>query len=150
MEPTAEPQAGPEAHGAGAQPGVSPGLHPLRIFRLLRLAGGALLDHLFAFAELARLEWQEERARLQEMIFATIIAIVCLMFGLLYATVFVMVAVWDTPYRLHVAGALALLFGGVSFLTWRRVKQMAEGSETRFSLLSAEVAETLALLRKHL
>jgi uncharacterized membrane protein YqjE len=83
-------------------------------------------------------ELQEEREHLQQSLLLAATALFCLAFGVLLVTLFVVVAFWDTNYRLVVLGAFALLYliaGGVIGAVTRRKQK------TRPKLLSATLGE---------
>jgi uncharacterized membrane protein YqjE len=96
--------------------------------------------------ELFSTEWQEERERLEEIVLLAAAAVLCLTFGVLLVTLFVVVAFWDTNYRLLVLGGFALLYliaGIVVGLITRRK------SRNRPKLFSATLGE-LAKDYRHL
>ena len=60
--------------------------------------------------DLFSVELQEERERIQQILVLAVAALVCLVFGVLLVTLFVVVVFWDTEYRLVVLGGFALLY----------------------------------------
>jgi len=88
--------------------------------------------------ELFTTELQEEREHLQQTLLLAASSLFCLAFGVLLVTLFIVVAFWDTNYRLWVLGAFALLYlaaGAVMGAITRR-KQKA-----RPKLLAATLGE---------
>jgi len=55
-------------------------------------------------------ELQEERERVEQIFVLAAASALCLAFGLLLVTLLVVVAFWETPYRLAVLGGFALLY----------------------------------------
>ncbi|MFO1499601.1 MAG: phage holin family protein [Verrucomicrobiota bacterium] len=76
--------------------------------------------------ELLTTELEEERERVQQAFLLATVAVLCLTCGALLATLFVVVAFWETPYRLAVLGGFALLYfvagGIVAMLTRRQLR----------------------------
>jgi uncharacterized membrane protein YqjE len=73
--------------------------------------------------ELFSTEWQEEHQRLEQILILAAATVLCLTFGLLLVTLFVVVAFWETNYRLAVLGAFAVLYlvaGGIAGWVMRR------------------------------
>jgi uncharacterized membrane protein YqjE len=83
-------------------------------------------------------ELQEERERLQQILFLAVTAVLCLTFGALLVTLLIVAAFWETNYRLVVLGGLALLYlvAGVVVGLITRHK-----SRNRPKLLSATISE---------
>ena len=96
--------------------------------------------------ELFSIECQEERERLEQIVILPATTLLCLTFGILLVTLFVVVAFWDTNYRLAVLGGFAVFYlavGTVVGLITRRK------SRTRPKLFSATLEE-LAKDYRHL
>ena len=88
--------------------------------------------------ELFSVECEEERERVEQLVILGATALVCLAFGVLLVTLFVVVAFWETNYRLAVLGGFAVLYlaaGTVVGLITRRK------SRTRPKLFSATLGE---------
>jgi uncharacterized membrane protein YqjE len=96
--------------------------------------------------ELFSLECEEERERLEQIVILAATTLLCLTFGVLLVTLFVVVAFWETNYRLAVLGGFAVFYlaaGTVVGLITRRK------SRTRPKLFSATIGE-LAKDYRHL
>lgn len=87
--------------------------------------------------ELLSTELEEERVRLSSLLLWALIALFCAGSGIVLATVFFVVLLWDTS-RLMALGVPALLFLLGAALSWRMVLVKAR-SKTR--LFSASLAE---------
>jgi uncharacterized membrane protein YqjE len=83
-------------------------------------------------------ELQEERQRLQEIALLAAASLMCLGFGALLVTFFIVAAFWETRYRLLVLGLLAVgyLAAGVIVGAITRRK-----SQTKPKMLSATIEE---------
>lgn len=111
---------------------------PLRLFDSAKRYLATWVDLFRTRLDLFTTELQEEREHLQQSLLLAATALFCLAFGILLVTLFVVVAFWDTNYRLVVLGAFALLYlvtGAVVAAITRR-KQKA-----RPKLLSATLGE---------
>ena len=60
-------------------------MNPLDAIRVLRPAGGVLLDQAILHGELARVEWAQEKERLLKMLASTLVGYMCLLCTLLFA-----------------------------------------------------------------
>jgi len=78
----------------------------------------SIVDHLHSRLALLSTEFAEEKLRLTTLLYSAITALFFLFMTLTLALLFVIAAYWDTPYRLHAIGGLALLFligAGIAF-----------------------------------
>lgn len=98
----------------------SPGL----LASLQRLMA-ALLEILQTRVEIVATEFEEERARLQELVVFGILMLFFVGIGLTLLTLFVVMLYWDT-HRLAVLGWVALLYlglgGAAGIVLYRRIK----------------------------
>ncbi|HUV98838.1 MAG TPA: phage holin family protein [Gallionella sp.] len=90
--------------------------------------------------ELLANELQEERLRLTQMFFLTLLALFCFGMALLLFTVFVTVLFWD-DHRLAVLGGLCVLFFLSGTLMAVRLRSKAQSKPKLFSATLAELAE---------
>lgn len=123
---------------------------PLDMVRLLQSAGGALLVQALLHGQLARIEWQEEKARLLRLLVATVLGFACLLCLLLFAGGLVAAAAWDTAWRLPALAAITVLFGAALAVAWRRMLAVAALGDRAFAGLREELAADAALLRSKL
>ena len=123
---------------------------PLDVVRLLRSAGGALLVQALLHGQLARIEWQEEKQRLLQMLAITLLGFACLLCVLLFAGGLVLATAWDTAWRLPALAGLVLLYTGATALAWRHFRKLAALGDRAFAGLRAELAADAALLRSNL
>jgi uncharacterized membrane protein YqjE len=122
----------------------------LGAIRILRSAGGALLDQLALHAQLAQVEWGEEKTRLLKMLVGAALGFACILCVMLFLGALVMALCWETAYRLPAAAALAALYGLGAGLAWRRLAVLSRHSSESFAASRAELAADLALLRSRL
>lgn len=120
------------------------------MLRIVRTAGGALLVQAALHAELLRVEWAEEKGRLQKMVMAVLLGFACL-FGLMMALGALLLSVcWDTPYRVPAVVTLIALYGLGLALAWRWLQSQSSLSEQSFRATRTELAADVELLRSQL
>lgn len=115
------------------EPQEAPGL-ATQIRKLMRTGLGALQNR----GELLSVEWQEERARMLEVVVWTV---VCLFFGILgvgLLTVFV-IFLFPENLRIYAIAGFALLYLAAAILVWTNLKKL---------LLHEPFAESVAQVRK--
>lgn len=113
----------------------------------------ALLQYARARLDLLQHEWRQEQTRvLGQLARAAIFALGALI-TLQLICAFVLIAFWDTPWRLAAAGVLVLLFGGVTWIAWRGMQRKGDDDRPAFGNTLAEfdkdreIFERLAELR---
>jgi uncharacterized membrane protein YqjE len=122
-------------------------LGPLDAVRILHAAGGALFAQALLHAELAGVEWQEEKHRLLRMLAIALLGFACLLCTLLFAGGLAIAATWDTAYRVPTLAALVILFGCCTGAAWQRFQaQLALGSQS-FAASRQEFAADTAVLK---
>lgn len=120
---------------------------PQRAVRVLQSAGGALLVQAVLHGQLAAIEWEEEKHRLQRMLALTLAGFACLLCTLLFAGALALSASWETGYRIHVLALLILLFGFGTAAAWQRYGLRASAGDHTFSASREELAADIALLK---
>ncbi len=103
----------------------------------LRRMASTLIDLLHTRIELATTEIEEEGARMAGLVLLAAIGFYCLTIGLIFAGMFLIIALWEN-YRLWAAGGLTLFFVGTGTIIWLVFRQRLR---TRPRFLSATVAE---------
>lgn len=130
------------------QPAAEAGaIDPLGALRILRSAGGDLLTQASLYAQLARVEWEEEKRRLQKMLLASLFGFACLLCLMLFVGALVMVLVWDTGYRVPAVLAMMALYGIGLAVAWRSLQRLSALSSAAFAATREELAADIALLR---
>lgn len=124
--------------------------NPLEIIQRLRALAKILFAQLELHGKLAKVEWAEEKNRLQQLFITAIVGFACLLCALLFAGFFAIALSWDTDYRLI---TIAAMFGfynlGLGYCVYRLSILAARGSIT-FAATREEIAADLALLRSQL
>ena len=108
---------------------------------------GSLLALLQTRLELATVEFREERERAKEAIFLTVCATSLALFGLLFASLFVIVYFWDSN-RLAAAGAVAAFYIVLAIVAYARLRQRLHNRPAPFAATLAELQEDAASLRR--
>jgi uncharacterized membrane protein YqjE len=131
-------------------PPDSPGISALAAIRLVRSAGGALVDQLVLHGQLAQLEWVEEKSRLVKMLVGAVLGFACFLCIMLSAGGLLLALCWETVYRIPAAAALVALYALGAGFAWRRFTALSALSDQSFAATRVELAADLALLRSKL
>lgn len=122
----------------------------LEIIQRLRALAKIVFAQLELHGKLAKVEWAEEKHRLQQLFITALVAFSCLLCALLFAGFFVIALSWDTDYRLiAIAGTFGFYSLVLGYCIYRFSLLAARGSLT-FAATREEVAADLALLRSQL
>ena len=128
----------------------STAINPIGAIRILRSAGGALLDQVALHGQLAQVEWGEEKNRLLKMLVGALLGFACLLCVMLSAGALVLVLCWETGYRIPAAAALVGLYGLAAGFAWHRLTALSALGGQSFAATRIELAADLALLRSKL
>ena len=114
-----------------------------RARRALALGAEMAADRL----ELAKLEWEDEKQRIVMVAVGAFLALVMTVLAMTFVGAFVIVAFWDTPWRVHAAGGVAavMVVGLLAALAFTRSKLTQR--EAAFAQLRQELATDLQALR---
>jgi len=91
--------------------------------------------------DLLSTEWQEECLRLEQMLILTAATVLCLTVGALLGTLFVVVAFWDTDYRLAVLGGFAVLYLASGVIVGLVMRRKSRQKPKLFSASLGELAK---------
>jgi uncharacterized membrane protein YqjE len=134
-----------------AQSGDSdPSIDPLKAFRILRSAGGALFNQVSLHGQLARVEWAEEKRRLLKMFIAALLGFAFTLCVLLFIGVIVLTATWDTDYRVPSMLALTVAYAIGVGLAWHWLQSLSALSGQAFAATREEIAADVAMLKSRL
>lgn len=140
------PQGGPAAAATAGEAAQS----ALSVLRLLRSAGAAVIAQAGLHSRLVWLEWAQEKQRLARMLTAMLLGVACLLCLLLLGGAVVLVAFWDTPYRISALIGLALAYSVGGLLAWAYFRKLARQSHLAFAATRDELAADIALIRSRL
>ena len=117
------------------------------LFDSLRSLGRTAVEALHTRLDLRSPELKEEQARITELLVIAILSLLCLFLAIVFAAFFVVVAVWDTPYRLWVIGLLAVALTGASFGLWKYFRREITGRPKPFHATLEELSADIQRLR---
>lgn len=125
-------------------------INPLQVLNILRSAGSALYAQGALHAQLAHVEWEEEKQRLYQIFVFTLIGFACFICLLTVTSALAIAMSWYTPYRIPVF--IFLIFGYLSALVWAglRIKALLALSSNSFAATKREIAADIALIKSAL
>jgi uncharacterized membrane protein YqjE len=109
------------------------------LFDSLKVLAATLLAIAHTRLELLSTELEEERVRLSSMLVWTLAALFCAGLGVVLATLFVVLALWDT-HRLLALGIPAILFLLGAALAWLVVRGKARAKPRLFAASLTELS----------
>jgi uncharacterized membrane protein YqjE len=110
------------------------------LFDSLKVLTATLIAIAHTRLELLSTELEEERLRLSSMLVWTLVALFCAGLGVVLATLFVVVVLWDT-YRLLALGIPAILFILGAALAWLVVRGKARAKPRLFAASLTELSK---------
>lgn len=116
----------------------------------LRAAAPHLVHLVALHEELAQQEWAQEKARLLQLLLASLLGFTCLVITLLLSCALVVALSWQTPYRIVALLGLLLGHGLVAALAWWRASTLVARGAMRFATTREELAADIALLKSRL
>lgn len=125
-------------------------MNPLQVLSVLRSASSALLAQASLHAQLAQVEWEEEKQRLAKMLALALMGFACFLSLLIFIGAFVLMLSWDTQYRIPVF--LVVMLSYFIALVWAGLTLNALGkqSSNSFAGTRAEIAADIALIKRAL
>jgi len=109
------------------------------VFSSIKNFTASFVSHLHTRLQLFATEYAEEKLRLASLLFSALSALFLLFVAIILAVLFVIVAAWDTPYRLHAVGGLTLLFLMGAGIFWSSVRAKLESKPRLFQASLAEL-----------
>jgi len=125
-------------------------LAALQILRLLGSASETLFAQAGLHAQLARMEWQQEKHRLASMLILGVLAALCVGCVLLALGALALIVGWDSGYRIPIAAGVCVTYAVLAAIAWFRVAALAARGESAFAATRAELTSDLAMLRSRL
>jgi len=110
------------------------------LFDSVKVLAGTLLAMAHARLELLSTEMEEQRAWLGALLVWTLVALFCAGVGVVLATLFVVIALWDT-HRLLALGIPAILFLLGGALAWLAVLGKARARPRLFAASLGELSK---------
>jgi uncharacterized membrane protein YqjE len=110
------------------------------LFDSLKVLAATLLAIAHTRLELLSTELEEERVRLSSMLVWTLVALFCAGLGVVLATLFVVLVLWDT-HRLLALGIPAILFLLGAALAWLVVRGKARAKPRLFAASLTELSK---------
>lgn len=104
------------AHRSEAQ------LAPVGVFDSAKRLAGSLVAHLHTRLALFSTEFAEEKLRLTTLLYSTALVLFLLFATVILALLFVIGVYWDTAYRLHAIGGLAIVCLIGTAIAWHAVQ----------------------------
>lgn len=83
---------------------------PSSFLKAVKAYFGTWIDLLSTRLELLSLDVEEQQERFQQLIILGAASVLCLSFGMMLVTAFVIALFWDTNYRLAVLGGFAFIY----------------------------------------
>jgi uncharacterized membrane protein YqjE len=122
----------------------------LDVIGVLRAAGSTLSAQAALHAQLARVDWMEEKRRLTQLIVAAALGCACMLCAMLALAVLALALSWDTPYRVPCAVGLIATYGLGGELARRRIRALSAKGASSFAATREELAADLALIKSRL
>lgn len=97
---------------------------------------------------LARLEWEDEKRRLARLLVALLSAVWLGGLAVSFLGVLVIIAAWDTAWRIPAAAGVALFLCLALALVVLQVQRLMQQGDQSFALLKRELAADLDTLRR--
>jgi uncharacterized membrane protein YqjE len=128
----------------------SAAIHPLDAIRLLRSAGGTLFSQAALHAQLARVEWEEEKGRLLKMLLVILLGFAGALCVMVFIGVLVLAFSWETAYRIPASIGLIAVYALGVVIAWRRLQALSALSGQAFAATREELAIDIAMIRSKL
>jgi uncharacterized membrane protein YqjE len=129
-------------HDATLTEGRGPGL-----FESVKALGRSAVEALHTRLDLLSAELKEEQARITELLVIAVLALLCLFLAIVFTAFFVVVAVWDTPYRLWVIGLLAAALAGSAAALWSYFRRKITARPRPFHATLEELSADIERMR---
>lgn len=115
-------------------------------YATLRRLGAAVLALGRIKLELLALEWQEEKARIAQLLLYATLGSLLAGFALIALAITITVALWETPYRMLALILTTVLLGAAALASIWRVGALLRGTQPLATMVS-ELKRDEAMLR---
>jgi uncharacterized membrane protein YqjE len=123
---------------------------PLDAIRLLRSAGKTLFAQAGLHAQLASVEWQEEKQRLSKMAGVALLGFASVLSAMIVVGGLAIAFSWETRYRIPAAAGVMAAYALAIFIAWFRLQTLSALGAQAFAATRAELETDIALLRSKL
>jgi uncharacterized membrane protein YqjE len=120
---------------------------PLGAIALLRSAGSALAAQASLHAQLAKVEWAEEKLRITQIAIAGLVGFMSVQCLLMSVGLIALMLSWRTPYEIPVMVTVSLGYLILCALAVYVLRRLGASSATSFAATRQEIAADLAMLR---
>jgi uncharacterized membrane protein YqjE len=117
------------------------------LFDMLKTLGRTAVEAFHSRLDLLVTEIAEEQSRITELVIVAAIALLCLFLAIVFTAFFIVVAFWDTPYRLIVPGLIAGTLLVASVALWLHFRRTIRSKPRLFDATLEEVSADLKRLR---
>ncbi len=125
-------------------------VNPLQVLSVVRSASSALLAQATLHAQLAQVEWEEEKQRLAKIVVYTLAGFACFLCLLFFIGAFTLTLTWDTQYRIPVfMGLIFSYFVALLFVGFKLHNLIEQGSNS-FAGTRAEISADIDLIKRAL
>lgn len=108
-----------------------------------------LLSQTALHGQLVWIELAEEKNRLFQQLAMLLLGFILLFCSLLSLSVLVIIACWDTPWRIHVIVILTLLYLLAALMALQQFRRIEALGEQAFTDTRRELDADIALMRSH-
>lgn len=122
-------------------------MNPLQLLAILRSASGAFFAQASLHAQLAQIEWEEEKQRLSKMFAFTLIGFACFLCFIFFTGAFALVIAWDTPFRIPVFAFLLFCYAAGLIWAGLQLKALIALGDKSFAATRAEIAADVSLIK---
>jgi uncharacterized membrane protein YqjE len=124
--------------------------NPLDIIQRLRSIANELLSQMELHGQLFKVEWEEEKNRLIQMLAITLMGFACLLCCMIFIGILAIVISWPTDYRLATIGALVVFYTLGVIACVSHLKRISAQSSGLFAATREELSADIAILRSKL
>jgi uncharacterized membrane protein YqjE len=116
-------------------------------FESLKALGSTAIDIVHTRLELLVTEIAEEQANLMELLLIAALSLLCFFLGVVFVAFFVVVAFWETPYRMLATGLIAAALFIAAIALWVVFRNKGKEKTRLFGSTLREMAIDRDLLR---
>ncbi len=122
----------------------------MEIFQRMRLLMKEFFIQIELHGKLFKIEWRQEKNRLQQMLCMASMGFAFALCGLLFFGIFIIAANWSGEYRLLCIALLSAFYFIGFVLCWLRINSLVAKGTQSFAVSREELAADIALIRSRL